>query len=73
MYEVKSSGVTVLSSMRPPSKLDYIDSVQRSFLRHLGIDEKRAYIEFNFALLKLRRDIGMLGVLFKICRGAAHG
>ena len=55
-----------------PSKLDYLDSVQRSFLRHLGIDEKRAYIEFNLAPLKLRRDIGMLGVLFKICRGAAH-
>ena len=55
-----------------PSKLDYLDSVQKSFLRHLGIDEKRAYIEFNLAPLKLRRDIGMLGVLFKICRGAAH-
>ena len=55
-----------------PSKLDYLDSVHRSFLRHLGIDEKRAYMEFNLAPLKLRRDIGILGVLFTICGGAAH-
>ena len=46
--------------------------MQRSFLRHLEIDEKLAYLDFNLAPLKLRRDIGMLGVLFKICRGTAH-
>ena len=48
-----------------PSKLNCLDSVQRSVLRHLGIDEKRAYIEFNIAPLKLRRDIGILGALFE--------
>ena len=55
-----------------PSALDCLDSVQRLFLRHLEIDEKLAYLDFNLAPLKLRRDIGMSGVLVKICRGTAH-
>ena len=55
-----------------PSLLERLDSVQSSFLRHLEIDERQAFLEHNLAPLKLRRDIGMLGVFYKICHGAAH-
>ena len=54
------------------SKLERLDTVQTSFLRDLEISETQAYIEFNLAPLRLRRDIGMLGVLYKICHGTAH-
>ena len=46
-----------------PSKLARLDSVQTSFLQHLELDERHAFLDFNLAPLRLRRDIGMLGVL----------
>ena len=55
-----------------PSKLERLDTVQSSLLRHMEINEKQAFLEFNLAPLQLRRDIGMLGVLYKICHGTAH-
>ena len=55
-----------------PAKLAHLDSVQSSFLRHLELDENSAFLTFNLAPLRLRRDIGMLGVLWKICHGRAH-
>ena len=55
-----------------PSKLARLDSVQTSFLRHLELDERHAFLDFNLAPLRLRRDIGMLGVLWKISHGRAH-
>ena len=50
-----------------PSKLERLDTVQSSFLRHMEINERQAYLEFNLAPLQLRLDIGMFGVLYKIC------
>ena len=55
-----------------PSKLKWLDSVQCSFLAHLGISEFDAFLRFNLAPWQMRRDIGMLGVLWKVSRGAAH-
>ena len=54
------------------SKLERLDTVQSSFLRHTEINERQAYLEFNLAPLQLRRDIGMLGVLRKTCHGTTH-
>ena len=54
------------------SKLAWLDSVQVSFLRHIGFDERVAFAHFNLAPLQTRRDVGMLGVLWKISRGLAH-
>ena len=55
-----------------PSLLERLDSVQTSFLRQLDLDERQAFLDHNLAPFKLRRDIGMLGVFYKICHGAAH-
>ena len=49
-----------------------IDNVQESFVRNLGIDQKRAFLDFNLAPLCLRRDIAALGFLHKIMLGRAH-
>ena len=55
-----------------PSKLERLDMVQSSFLKHMESNEGHAYLEFLLAPLQLRRDIGMLGVLYQICNGTAH-
>ena len=55
-----------------PSKLARLDSVQTFFLRYLELDERHAFLDFNLAPLRLRRDIGMLGVLWKISHGRAN-
>ena len=49
-----------------------LGSVQTSFVEHLGLSERVAFIEFQLAPLELRRDIGMLGALWKIAHGKAH-
>ena len=54
------------------SLLRRLDSVQSSFLGHLGLDERDAFIKFNLAPLQLRRDIGMLGALWKVAHGKSH-
>lgn len=54
------------------SNCDRLDRLQRSFLHDLGIDEATAFLQFNFAPLSLRRDIGMLGFLHKRVLGRAH-
>ncbi len=55
-----------------PSKLAWLDSVQNSFLNHLGLGDRDAFLRFNLAPLQLRRDVGMLGALWKVSRGIAH-
>ena len=55
-----------------PSLLFRLDSVQVSFLDHLGLSEREAFGQYNVAPLQLRRDICMLGVLWKIAHGKAH-
>ena len=54
------------------SLLTKLDSVQISFLEHLGLHERDAFLHFNIAPLQLRRDVGMLGVLWKIAHNKAH-
>ena len=55
-----------------PSKLAWLDTIQTSFLRHLELDEYKAFLDHNLAPMCLRRDIGMLSVLWKVCHGKAH-
>ena len=55
-----------------PSLLRRLDSIQESFLCHLGFSNRDAFLNFNMAPMQLRRDIGMLGVFWKIAHGVAH-
>ena len=48
------------------------DGMQTSCIRHLNITEKNAFSMYGMAPLELRRNIGMLDVLFKCARLTAH-
>jgi hypothetical protein len=48
-----------------PSMLARLDSIQTSFLSHIGLHEEEAFASHNLAPWQIRRDIGMLGVLWK--------
>ena len=52
--------------------LDKLDNCQTRFLNEIGISEIDAFLEFNFAPLRLRRNIGVLGLLHKRVLGLAH-
>jgi hypothetical protein len=54
------------------TRLAKIDREQDRFLRELGISAEYAYMEFNFAPPKLRRNIGILGLLHKRVLGLCH-
>ena len=54
------------------SHLESLDVLQTEFLRDIGLTEETAFLEHNMAPLKLRRDIGALGLLHKIQLGDAH-
>ena len=54
-----------------PSVLDMIDRVQRRFLRAIGFTELEALRRFKLAPLPARRDISMLGLLYRIAHGLA--
>jgi len=49
-----------------------IDQTQARFLREVGLSEEQAFMEFNFAPPKLRRNIGILGLLHKRVLGLCH-
>ena len=49
-----------------------LDSIQDQFLREIGLSEEETFLQYNTAPLKLRRDIGALGLLHKIQLGEAH-
>jgi len=49
-----------------------IDHVQFRFLRALGLTAEQTFLEFNFAPPKLRRNIGILGLLHKRVLGLCH-
>ena len=42
------------------------------FLAAVGTDERNAFLKFNLAPLRLRREIAILGVLHKRAHGTAH-
>ena len=52
--------------------LEPLDQLQRSFLKEINMSEETAFIEHNLAPLCARRDIGMLGLIFKCVHGKAH-
>lgn len=54
------------------TQLRKVDAVQASFLHGLQLSVEEAFLQHNLAPLQLRRDIGILGLLFKIARGEAH-
>lgn len=54
------------------SLLDRVDQVQRRFLAKLGPTEQEAFLEFNFALTALRRNVAVLGLLHKRALGKTH-
>ena len=55
-----------------PSLLDKIDQVQSIFLHKLGVSEKDAFLDHNFAPSSLRRNIAILGLLQKRVLGLCH-
>lgn len=65
---VESSVPTIYHAA--PSSLAKINGIQTFFLQHLDADEKQGFL-FGLALLVLRRDVGMLSVLYKCAHGTA--
>ena len=54
-----------------PSVLKPLDDLQSSFLLHLNITDTQAFLDHGLAPLSMRRDIAMLGLLFKVASGIA--
>ena len=55
-----------------PSTLRKLDRVQESFVERIGLTERDAMLWFGLHPLRTRRDIAMLGVLYKCAHGIAH-
>ena len=55
-----------------PSLLDKIDSAQSRFVHELGLSIDQAFLDHNFPPPKLRRNIGVLGLLHKRVLGKCH-
>lgn len=51
------------------SSLEAVDQVQRSFLKDIGVSELSAFMFFNLAPLRLRRDTAMLGLIHRTVLG----
>ena len=49
--------------------LSRLDHVQNKFLRDVGVDALTALVEFNLALLAVRRDVAILGVIHRTVLG----
>ena len=54
-----------------PSVLKPLDGLQESFLTELGLTDVEALCDYKLAPLSMRRDISMLGLLFKVASGTA--
>ena len=54
------------------SLLDKLDHAQNRFLCELGLSTAEAFLEFNFAPPKLRRNVAVLGLLHKRVIGKCH-
>ena len=52
--------------------LDPLDRVQDHFVKEINLTAEMAFIEYNLAPLSTRRDIAMLGLIFKCVHGQAH-
>ena len=49
-----------------------VDAVQSSFLHGLELLASNAFLTYNLAPLRLRRDVAIMGLFFKISHGKAH-
>ena len=49
-----------------------MDRFQTHFLAEIGLKPENAFLEHNLLPLRTRRDIAMLGLLFKCAHGQAH-
>ena len=56
-----------------PSTLGLLDDLQNEFLREAGLTAESALCDHRLAPLAMRRDIAMLGLLWKVSRGGAPG
>ena len=54
-----------------PSILRPLDAIQETLLQEIGLTDAEALLDFNLAPLPMRRDIAMLGLLYKVSRGMA--
>ena len=54
-----------------PSVLKPLDNIQNTLVCELGLSPEQALIEYSLAPLCMRRDIAMLGLLYKISRQCA--
>ena len=54
------------------TQLRKVDAVQDTFLHGLDMSAEQAFLQHNLATLQLRRDIGIMGLFFKITHGQAH-
>ena len=54
------------------SHLSELDALQRRFLKALDLSDQDAFLTYNLAPLRLRRDIAILGLLHRIQLGEVH-
>ena len=54
------------------SALSPLDRLQDSFLREIGLMREQGFTIYNMAPLATRRDIAMLGLIFRCATGRAH-
>ena len=52
--------------------IEPLDKFQVHILRELGVTVEEAFLQFNAAPLRIRRDIAMLALIFKCAHGLAH-
>ena len=54
------------------SLLVKVDKVQTRFLKELDLTEEQAFLDFNFAPCRVRRNIAILGLIHKRVLGKCH-
>ena len=63
------SGIVQLAA---PNTLQKLDRLQQSYIEELHLTDIAAFLEFDFAPPRLRRDISLLGFLHKRVLGQCH-
>ena len=52
--------------------MKHLDGVQSGYIHDLGLSEQEAFLDYNLVPLRLRRCIGVLGLLHKCPLGLEH-
>ena len=55
----------------PDFFLHAVDKVQDNFLNEIGLTPETALLQYNLSPLRTRRDIAMLGLIFRVAKGLA--